>query len=81
MAPWQELCLIRHLVGRGHVYGVQDAATIQLRALMKSAGGRVPINGTRSKALRSELGVPFRVSPPLCHHLTLRLTILGPACL
>ena len=27
---------------------------------MKSAGGRVPINGTRSEALRSELGVPFR---------------------
>ena len=22
MAPWQELCLIWHLVGRGHVYGV-----------------------------------------------------------
>jgi hypothetical protein len=27
---------------------------------MKSAGGRVPINGTRSEALRSELGGPFR---------------------
>jgi len=41
---------------------------------MKSAGGRVPINGARSQAHRSELGVPFRVLPSLCHHLTQRLT-------
>ena len=53
---------VRHLVGRGHVYGVEDAAP-WLRALMKSAGGRVQINGTRSKARRSELGVPNAVSP------------------
>lgn len=45
---------------------------------MKSAGGRIPINGTHSQVLWSELGVPFRVLPSLCHHLTLRLTISGP---
>ncbi len=37
----------RNLVGRGHVYGVCDAAD-RLRALMKPAGGRIPINGSRS---------------------------------
>ena len=46
---------------------------------MKSAGGRVPINGTHFEVLWSELGVPFRVLPSLCHHLTLRLIISGPA--
>lgn len=47
--------------------------------MMKSAGGRIPINGTHFEVLWSELGVPFRVLPSLCHHLTLRLTISGPA--
>ena len=39
---------------------------------MKSADGRVPINGTHFEVLWSELGVPFRVLPSLCHHLTAR---------
>lgn len=46
---------------------------------MKSAGRRVPINGTHFEVLRSELGVPFRMLPSLRHHLTLRLTVSGPA--
>ena len=62
------------LVGRGHVYGVEDAAP-WLRALrseasnalrpreMPNAGDRVQIDGTRSKARRSEPGVPNAVSP------------------
>jgi hypothetical protein len=35
-------------VGRGHVYGVVVQLFSSLRALMKSAGGRVQINGARS---------------------------------
>jgi len=66
------------LVGRGHVYDVEVAAR-WLRALMKSAGARVQINGTHSWVLRSELGVPIAVSPSVRHHLTLRLTVSVPA--
>ncbi len=46
---------------------------------MKSAGARIPINGTHSKVLRSEQGVPIAVSPSCRHHLTLRLTVWEPA--
>ena len=55
---------------------------------MKSAGARIPINGTHSKVLRSELGVPIAVSPSVRHHLTscrrhasgvTRLTVSEPA--
>ena len=68
-----------NLVGRGHVYGVCVAAFVLPRALMKSAGARVQINGTHSKVLGFELGVPIAVSPSVCHHLTLRLTVSSPA--
>ena len=61
------------------MYSASDLRHVVPRALMKSAGGRVPINGTHFEVLWSELGVPFRVLPSLCHHLTLRLTISGPA--
>lgn len=40
------------------------------RAMMKSTVARVPINSTRSKALRSERGV-LGLCPSVCHHLTL----------
>ena len=49
-----------------------------LRALMKAAGGRVSINGTRSMALCFELGVPFRCVTVPVPPLTLRLTLSGP---
>ena len=58
---------VRHLVGRGHCEGrvchrSEDLpervwiAARWLRALMKSAGARVQINGTHSQVLRFELG-------------------------
>jgi hypothetical protein len=46
---------------------------------MKSAGARIPINGTHSKVLRFEQGVPIAVSPSVRHHLTLRLIVSRPA--
>jgi hypothetical protein len=46
---------------------------------MPNAGARIPINGTHSQVLRSEQGVPIAVSPSCRHHLTLRLTVSGPA--
>jgi hypothetical protein len=46
---------------------------------MKSAGARIPIDGTHSQVLRSEQGVPIAVSPSCRHHLTLRLTVSEPA--
>ncbi len=47
---------------------------------MKSAGARVPINGTHSEVLRFEQGVPIAVSPSCRHHLTSRLTVSEPVC-
>ena len=61
------------------MYTASDLQHGGLRALMKSAGDRVPINGTRCMSLRSEQGVPSAVSPSVCHHLTLRLTVSWPA--
>ena len=40
-----------------------SCGTVLPRALMKSAGARVQINGTRFSALRSELGVPIARRP------------------
>jgi hypothetical protein len=66
------------LLGRGHVYGVGVAALVLPRALMKSTGALVQIDGTHSKVLRSELGVLIAVSPFVPHHhLTLRLVENG----
>ena len=59
---------LRRLVGCGHVFGVSSA--VSPRALMKvRVRPRVPINGTRSVALRSERGVSASF-PSACHHLT-----------
>ena len=42
------------------MYAASGMQSDELRALMKSAGGRVPINGARSEALWCEPGVPLR---------------------
>lgn len=51
---------------------------------MKSAGVGIPINGTRSNALRSEQGIPVVVSPsispsPHVSRLTFSMRVRGPA--
>jgi len=69
---------LRRLVGCGHLFGVEIAAR-RLRALMKlRVSPWIPINDTRSKALRFKQGIPA-ICPSVGHHATLHLTVSSEA--
>lgn len=60
----------QRLVGCGHLCAVKIEAR-RLRAMMKPrASPSIPINGTRSNALRPKEGIPA-ICPPVGHHATL----------
>jgi len=57
---WQELCLGPAFWSVAAMLAASEMTSDVLRALLKSAGGWVPINGAHYDVLRSEPGVPFR---------------------
>ena len=60
----------QRLVGCGHFCAVEIEVR-RLRAMMKlRVSPSIPINGTRSKVLRPEEGIPA-ICPPVGHHATL----------
>lgn len=63
MLLWSGTCLIRQLVGRSHVYGLQNVVLYQLHTLIKSASGWFPIDAMPSDPLRFVLGVLARCHP------------------